>query len=582
MINFCSYKYNPIKQSLEKATSSMVPQVFIPFNNTSKRGWCDFHKKWEIITIAPDNSMYFSCGLPVPGLIGLHKQWNKNQYELFVDTDNFIIRVNERWSWIDVYENQIYSTQKVYAKIIDFRRGIISHPKNFDMTVISPDINNKIMNLSIRLCKIKYGVEFHVENVPFTDFVKYPSCPEFNGLTKKIDNIKDLNFRADLNLFTDFCQLVQVKITKMLRKDFHKDPLLILLHAMAQHIGFINSDAIRTFVSDPTIYDIFITNDKLRFSIKRRTIYYVSENDQTLLNGLRLWVQNARTDKSDNIIVKRMIKFFKDTPIEIISDAIQVYYYNARDLPVAFHERILKEGFTHQMHDQLIQLFHNENERIGAGFSSSEPKVHNKKIEYNDDVLKFEDFIEDISESKIKIDYESIKENRLMMLKAEKAMANNLTNPDETIISDDGEENNETPQEIEDLFDYEKIKEDKDIMHLNYSIGKDIMKKGNPNSYYFALPKNTDELYEISVNMHNCVGYLYRNKCLENESIIVVLIKNGKMKACIEIKQNKKDFRYYIKQALGPANGPINRIYFSAIEEWKKRHSIRGEVQYSL
>ena len=582
MINFCSYKYNPITQSLEKQSSSMTPQFLIPFNNDSKRGWCDFHKKWEFITIAPDNTMYFSCGLQVPSFIGLNKQWNLNQYEFFVDTDNFLIRVNERWSWIDVYQNQIYSTQKVYSKIIDFRIGSLSHPKNFDLKVFPPDINSKLLKISLKLCKVKYGVDLHVENVNFIDFVKFPPCPEFNLLTKKIDNIKNINFRADINLFSDFCQLVQVKINKSLRKDFHKNPLSLLLHAMAQHIGFKNSDAIKTFVSDPDIYDIFIEHDRLRFSIKKRTIYYASDSDQHFLNGLRLWVQNARTDKSDNIIVKRMIKFIKETNINIISDGLQVYYYNARNLPVAFHERILKEGITRQMHDQLIQLFGRDNDIMGHGFTSNAQKVKNTKIEYDKDILKFEDFIEFIPDETIKMDYESIKENRLMMLKAEKAMTNNLTTSDETLVTDDGEENIENPEEIEDLFVYEKIKSENNTISCSFNLGKEIMKKGKPEYYFFILPKDTDELYEISTHMRNCVGYLYRDKCLSKESIIVVLIKDGKMKACIEIQKDPKDFHYYIRQALGPANAPINRIYYSAIEEWKNKHSIRGFVDFQL
>ena len=113
MLVFCSYKYNSTSQCLEKPTSSLVPQILIPFNNRTKRGWCDYHKRWELVTISPEKKMFFSCGFPVPGNIGLNGNWNKNQYEFFVDTENFVIRVNERWSWIDVFENQIYETDKL-------------------------------------------------------------------------------------------------------------------------------------------------------------------------------------------------------------------------------------------------------------------------------------------------------------------------------------------------------------------------------------------------------------------------------------------------------------------------------------
>ena len=54
------------------------------------------------------------------------------------------------------------------------------------------------------------------------------------------------------------------------------------------------------------------------------------------------------------------------------------------------------------------------------------------------------------------------------------------------------------------------------------------------------------------------------------------------MKACMEIKQDYKTYHYKIVQALGPGNAAINRKYFTAIEEWKKRHDIEGEIKYKL
>jgi len=592
MINSCSYKYNPINQSLENASLNLTPQILIPFNNISKKGWCEYHKRWELVTIGPDNRLYFSCGLPLSSNIGLNKNWNKNQYEFIVDTDNLVIRVNERWSWIDVHDNQIYSTEKINSKIIDVYHGMISHPKNFDITILPSDINNKLLDLSLSLCKKMYGYNLHTENVSFKDFIKYPCCPEFSSIANRVDNIKNFNFRADINLFKDFCNLVQIKETKKLRKDFHRNPKSLFMHAMAQYIGLTNSDAVSNFVSNQTLYTIFVEEIELRFSIKHRCIYtpFTTVSNNYFLKGLRLWIQNARTDKSETVIVKRLIKFFRDTPFDVIKDAISVYYNNARNLPVAFHERILKEGFTNQMHDQLVQYFGvNENE-LNGGYTSDQEKVANKKIEYDDEVLRFEDFIENLSSSKIKKDYESIKRNRLMMLKAEKGQKTSLTEDNEHLESEDkndeeSENPNETPnieEEVEDLFVYENNTNDDSQSIYGFNIGKDIMKKGPADSYYFALPRNTDELYEISTNMRNCVGYLYRNRVLTKKSIIVVMIYRNKIKACIELIKDSLNFRYSITQALGPRNNFINRRYCTAIEEWKKRHKIEGEIHYKL
>ena len=589
MIVSYSYKYNPIKQGLENANVSLVPQVLIPFNNITKKGWCDYHKSWELITITPDNNMFFSCGLRLPSNIGLNKSWNKNQYEFIIDTDNFLIRVNERWHWIDVYEREVFTTQKVFSKIIDFNNGIMSHPKDYDLKDIPPDVNQKIMHIILNLCKRKFGIDLHAENANIKDFIKYPGCPEFNHIEKKVDNVKSFNFRADLNLFKDFCNLVQLKETKRLRKDFHKEPETILLHAFCQYIGFTNTDAIKTLVSDNEMYRILIKDERLRFSIKNRTVYLDLANNHTygaqnVLNGLRLWVQNARTDKSEAVIVKRMIKFFKETEPNVIFDAIGVYNRNARNLPVAFHERILKEGFTNQMHDQLVLYFAEDNDDNRWGYRSNAEKVTNQEIDYDEDVLKFEDFIDPIPELKIKKDYESIKQNRLMMLKAEKMQADNsnLQEADETFVSDDEENTENEIEPVEDLFEYDKVENEPTPSAADFNLGKKVLARGPEDAFFFALPKDTDELYEISTNMRNCVGYLYRNKVLTKTSIIAVLIHNNKMKACMEIKQDKKTYHYKIIQALGPGNAAINRKYFTAIEEWKKRHDIEGEIKYKL
>ena len=61
-----------------------------------------------------------------------------------------------------------------------------------------------------------------------------------------------------------------------------------------------------------------------------------------------------------------------------------------------------------------------------------------------------------------------------------------------------------------------------------------------------------------------------------------VIVGRGKMKACFEIKQNPKTFYYEIVQASGPGNARINRKYKFAIEEWQKRHKIKGEISFNL
>ena len=173
-----------------------------------------------------------------------------------------------------------------------------------------------------------------------------------------------------------------------------------------------------------------------------------------------------------------------------------------------------------------------------------------------------------------------------MMLKAEKLQTNNanVQDADETIVTDEGEDINAENEiePVEDMFVYENVKNESHPKTADFEIGKKIMSTGPEDAFFFVLPKNTDELYEISTHMRNCVGYLYRNKVLKKTSIIAVLIKDNKMKACLEIKQDPRTFHYKIVQGLGPGNSYINRRFYTAIEEWKKRHNKEGELTYKL
>jgi len=581
MVNVCSYKYDSIAQKYGNPTigNFIFPQKLIPFDNKSKKGWCEYHRKWEVVSIFPDGRKFFSCGFEVPANIGLNRDWNKNQVELIVDTDNFILRINERFSWIDVNENEIYQTFRVNSKIIDVRVGTMCHPKNFDLEKVPEEVNEKINKVIASFCKKIYGIELHSNTSDFIDFLKYPTCPNFNKITKKIDCINKYNFRFDLNLFKDFCKLIQIKETKRLRKDFQKDPKLLFLHALAEFIGFTDANAVKPFVESENLYRVFADNlGVLRISLKNRCIY--ASDSPNLLVGLRLWVQNALTDKSQSIVVKRFIKFFKDTNYSEIKDAVEIYEENARNLPVAFHERILKEGFTTEMHDQLVQFFGNDENDANVGFSRDCEKLGNKEITYDKNVFLFEDWVEGFDEPDYEATQESIALNRLMMEKAAKKENTNTLNLD-----------NQNEEIVDDLTDFEAVVDDRNVRSeveedltkteiRDFSLGTDILKKGKDEDYFFALPRDTDELYEISSKMRNCVGYLYRNKVLDGSSIIVVLIYKNKMKACLEIKQNKATYHYEIVQAKGFANGPISLKYRRAIEDWKKRKNIKGQIQY--
>lgn len=603
-MNVCTYYFDSsVGKYKNPVLGDYCVSRLIPFNNKTKKGWCEFHGMWEVVTVGADSRFYFSCGRLVPGSLGFDKCWNKNNFSFFVDRQNLILTLTERNSWIDVHEGGIYQTNDSKTKIFDMRYGKIYSLKNHRLKEIPLELSSNLEKVFANFSKSFFGVELKLGKDSLEEFLKYPSCPKFNRIAGKIDQIEKFQFRNDVNLFKDFCELMHIRESKSLRKDFQKLPESIFFHAMAQSLNFRDPNAIRLLVFNKEILKKFI--GKMRFSIIRRSVYVndtfytVREHGKyklNMLDGLRLWVQNALTDKSEIVVMKRLIHFLNETPFDVVKDACEIYDTNARNLPVAFHERILREGLTSQMHDQLVIYFGGGiDDFAGGGYTSNERHVSNTPIEYDDDIMRFEDtvFYEDVDVflKSMKSSKADIAKNRLMMKKAAenndaaRNMANMILNEandgktiDDEFTDDEEKHAGENVPDLDQKFETQEI-------DSKFEIGKELRKRASleelNSRIYFVLPRTTDELYEISANMRNCVGYLYRDKVLTHKSIIVVAIYKNKFIACMEIKQNERTFAYEVVQASGVANRNIKMRYKGAIEKWKDMKKIGGKIFYS-
>ncbi len=551
------------------------PQKLVPYDAKMGRAFCEAHQKWEAI-FNFGSELRFSCGASVLSRLAPVNCWCINRLELFFDAAG-ILCARKILTYVDVHDFRVNNFPNSYSKFFDLSRGKISHRRNFDFNDIPPffwkEISSMLENQSAGL----FGVRLSVPSTLILNYVKFPTCPSFSLIYPRVDDIEKFNVRADLNLFKDFCALMKIKESKRLRKDFLKEPRTIFLHAMAQFLRFRDANAISFLVNNKTLFERFASDSGyLRFSLRRRCVYvkdsfYKIEGityQFNMLNALRLWVQNALTDKSQIVVAKRLAKFLSTEDFHTLSDTAAAYDKCARDLPVPLHERILKEGFTSEMHDQIMELFNLDIER-GGGYTSDAEKVKNKKIEYDTTREKFELFIRAEKEfGEIEYSAESVEENRLLMMKAEK---NAKEKKDDDIVDEDFDLENQA------RFDAPKLERELILPEIksNLKIGAEIRKKGGANDYFFCLPRDTDELYEISSQMRNCVGYLYRDKALSGASTIVVLIKRNKMHACIEVVQDKKTFEFRVVQSSGPCNAPILPKLKSVIEEWKNRTNIK-------
>jgi len=172
--------------------------------------------------------------------------------------------------------------------------------------------------------------------------------------------------------------------------------------------------------------------------------------------------------------------------------------------------------------------------------------------------------------------------NRLMMAEAQKK-SGNAEKAARTVLEDSGLDASRERSELTSDDDNAPVFDTPDLnqklvqpeISTKFAIGSELRKRGSADDTYFVLPRNTDEMYEISANMRNCVGYLYRDKVLDGSAVIVVMLTKNKFVACFEIRQNYRTYAYEIVQAKGPGNRNIKKCYMGVIKEWMDRKNIK-------
>lgn len=537
-------------------------QTFIPFKALSNIAWCNYHRQWENIFVnnygvnGSNSALYFSCGNPIYNHLGHNKKFNLNSFVIEIDDQNLTFIIKQKWSYDEIQDNTEYHIKYVYAKCFDFKNGKIFYPAGYDLKKIPNFIEKQLDSILLNYCKQLYGIEIKRNNAPILDFVRYPTCPNFNGLVPFIDNGKKYDFRNRINLFKDFCSYMKIKETKKLRKAFMKEPKTLLVYAMCYQIGFTDSNAIQFITSNDEFLEKFTGGRMgLRFSMARREVYfygtffsYLNAYNCNLIDSLRLWVQNALTDKSQIIVAKRFMKFMLEEETDIIKDCGEYYLRNARNFPVPFHERILQEGFTREVHDQEMHLYKssNPNERIDIQYSEAERELETV-----------------ISASEISGSKKAV--NQFKKTKAAASVMENGQMGDElkNLVNDE-----QNQAEVNDFKQELNMPELESSFDIARKLKKDDI---SYNDFYFILPKDTDELFEISENMRNCVGYLYRDKAVNKKCTIAVMMHKNKFAACIELHTHD-DLRYEIVQLKGPMNRSVIDEDLKAVVLWTQKN----------
>ena len=90
----------------------------------------------------------------------------------------------------------------------------------------------------------------------------------------------------------------------------------------------------------------------------------------------------------------------------------------------------------------------------------------------------------------------------------------------------------------------------------------------------FYVARDSFTLKKIGSEMHNCVGWGYKNAVFERRSTIVYAKFRKKCKICIEVSP-----QFTIRQALGPANSQLKGEALDAFSEWcDKKNIVRTNV----
>ncbi|MBQ1728595.1 MAG: PcfJ domain-containing protein, partial [Treponema sp.] len=86
----------------------------------------------------------------------------------------------------------------------------------------------------------------------------------------------------------------------------------------------------------------------------------------------------------------------------------------------------------------------------------------------------------------------------------------------------------------------------------------------------FALPKDSYQLKDIGMSLHNCVAS-YVTSVKEKDCTIVYATKDEQYKLCIEVRE------LYILQCRTDRNGTPKREAFEVVKKWSKAHGLTFE-----
>lgn len=389
------YLKNAHSQKWLPRRNTNLGEVVMLANN--KVAWCDYHSRWEHFIQTRDDIINFECGRKMLCPTVLQNEKKLTSVLFTVDKEKLLLTVSFRF-----YSTDFAHAKKIVKKSSEtsnfcLKNGTIQiehinqNKIEFDEDLLVDEIPTEILDsiqyILSNLSKKIYGIEcknnYNLCQNGFKHFVKFPSCPPFANLTPSFRRVAN-NFRGSLHIFEDFCDFFQIAPSKKFRKMFFDNSDVMLIYLFLNKIGF----------KDSNVYYKYYDNVLVGTLVRQRL--YCKNEDYNVLTGfpfaeMAFWLEKSLEKVSETVSAKRLLEPLVNgqNDISFQIDAMQMYYQNYHNLPNLVKNRVLKEGFTDDIHDRICEAL-NVRPRHHFNLFGDDISSEIKEIQYTEDELELE------------------------------------------------------------------------------------------------------------------------------------------------------------------------------------------------
>lgn len=364
----------------------------VVMQSDASTAWCDYHSRWEKFTKNEKGVIIFQCGYKSTRPLSIINTKSLSSVMFKIDMDNLKLDVSFRQAKPSIYRSKKVIEKHSEVSHFNFADGstLIEHVKKnqiyfdneLDLEQVPQEIQESIQNVLSLMTKKIFGVPckntYKLCQNGFKHFVMYPSCPPISIIKPCF---KTTVKRFNLHAFEDLCKTFEVNPTKKFRKMFMDNPSVLLVNVFLNCIGF----------KDPNVYNKYYDNAALIGFLEENLscdeklpglIKFFDSNE--CMYALRLWYQNSTSVKSDTVRANHLIEPILNgrTETDILKDAMSLYVQNFNAIPDPLKKRIIKEGFTDDVHNRLCEALHHSRIRKG--------EKNFQTVEYTEEELKLQ------------------------------------------------------------------------------------------------------------------------------------------------------------------------------------------------